>query len=282
LDELTEHLTMLNALPKRLNWAIVMIATGHVAGRVSYAEAKPADRWLEIGTMITPPFWGSPANPESKLLLMTRAFEVLGANRVHFKVDARNARSQAAIEKIGAVREGTLRQYQIREDGFVRDSVMYSVLTDEWPAMKTRLIQRLSGERAPSQPPPTDGLLETSLYVDDLARAVAFYQRVFGFALNFQAGRLASLAVRPGQLLLLFTKQGSAHLPTGAHHGDGNLHLAFAIGAGMVERWRAHLGALGIAIEEETRWERGGTSLYFRDPDGHLVEVASPGVWENY
>lgn len=131
-------------------------------------------------------------------------------------------------------------------------------------------------------PPPVNGIMETSLYVDDLPASVAFYQRVFGFAVNFTADRLVSLAVRPGHVLLLFTKQGSVTLPRGAHHGDGNLHLAFAVDADQIEPWRAFLNAQDLVIEDEIRWDRGGISLYFRDPDGHLLEVASPGVWQNY
>lgn len=141
--DLRDHLEMINALPNRRNWAVRMRASGHVAGRISYSEIKPADEWLEIGTMLMPSFWGGAANPEGKLLLMTRAFEALGVNRVQFKVDARNGRSQGSMDKLGAVREGVLRQYQKRPDGFIRDSVMYSVLQSEWPDVKTRLQARI-------------------------------------------------------------------------------------------------------------------------------------------
>ncbi len=130
--------------------------------------------------------------------------------------------------------------------------------------------------------PPVNGILETALYVDDLAMSLAFYQRIFGFATNFAADRLVSLAVQPGQVLLLFTKRGSVELPRGAHHGDGNLHLAFSVAADQIEIWRAHLARHGIALDDEIRWGRGGISLYFRDPDGHLLEVGSPGIWQNY
>ncbi len=139
----------LNALPNRLNWAVVV--GSDVAGRISYSEVRPQDAWLEIGTMLTPPFQGTGVNPEAKLLLMTRAFEVLGANRVQFKVDARNARSQRAMEKLGAVREGVLRQYQRRPDGFARDSVMYSVLRDEWPQVRAGLQERLDALASPAR-----------------------------------------------------------------------------------------------------------------------------------
>ena len=141
--DLQAHLELLNTIPKRLNWAVRIQATNAVAGRISYSEINEANKWIEIGTMLMPAFWGSMANPEGKLLLMTRAFEVLQVNRVQFKVDIRNQRSQSSMAKIGAVREGVLRQYQIRADGFVRDSVMYSVLKSEWLEVKQRLLVRL-------------------------------------------------------------------------------------------------------------------------------------------
>jgi N-acetyltransferase len=141
--DLANHLLELNALPKRLNWAVRLLETGAVAGRISYSDTNQKDRWIEVGTMLMPAFWGGYANPEGKLLLLTRAFEVLGANRVQFKVDARNQRSQGSMAKLGAVREGVLRQYQIRPDGFMRDSVMYSILASEWAGVKQKLEARL-------------------------------------------------------------------------------------------------------------------------------------------
>ncbi|MEF2278566.1 GNAT family protein [Deinococcus sp. YIM 134068] len=136
-----DHIRSLNALPHRANWAVLV--GGRAVGRISYSEVKAADRWAEIGTMLLPAAQGTATNPEAKLLLMTRAFEVLGANRIHFKVDARNARSLRAVEKLGAVREGTLRQFQVRPDGYARDSVMFSVLSAEWPGVKAGLRARL-------------------------------------------------------------------------------------------------------------------------------------------
>jgi len=136
-----EYITGLNALTARINWAV--LKGGRAVGRISYSEVKFSDRWVEIGTMLVPTAQGTAANPEAKLLLLTRAFEVLGANRVHFKVDARNARSLRAMEKLGAVREGVLRQFQVRPDGFARDSVMFSVLSAEWPGIRAGLQARL-------------------------------------------------------------------------------------------------------------------------------------------
>lgn len=142
LQAMTAYVERLNAQPNRLNFA-VLLSGDEVAGRISYSEIRPEHRALEIGTMLMRPYWGSGANPESKLLLLEHAFERLGAVRVQFKVDARNARSQRAMEKLGAVREGVLRKYQTRPDGYVRDSVIYSVVNDEWPTVKSRLEARL-------------------------------------------------------------------------------------------------------------------------------------------
>lgn len=136
------YIARLGALPNRLNWAVMM--GERAVGRISYSEVRPGDRWVEVGTMLVPAAQGTAANPEAKLLLLTRAFEVLGAHRVQFKVDARNARSLRALERLGAVREGTLRQYQLRPDGHARDSVMFSVLGSEWPGVRAGLQARLA------------------------------------------------------------------------------------------------------------------------------------------
>ena len=133
-----------------------------------------------------------------------------------------------------------------------------------------------------SPTPAVNGLLETALYVEDPPRSAEFYQMLFGFQPIVVADRLIALAIREGQVLLLFRKGASRHLHPGAHDGDGHLHLAFAIAAEDVDRWRTTLHARGIEIEEDRTWTRGGCSLYFRDADGHLVELGSPGIWENY
>ena len=113
---------------------------GQVIGSTSYLAVVPRYRRLEIGsTWLTPAFQRSAANTESKLLMMSYAFESLGCNRVEFKTDSRNARSRAALTRIGAVEEGTLRAHMINHDASVRDSVFYSVLKSEWPAVRERL-----------------------------------------------------------------------------------------------------------------------------------------------
>jgi N-acetyltransferase len=143
----TEYVARLVALPSRVNWAVVLLAGQHagaVAGRISYSTVNHADQWAEIGTMLTPVFQGGVCNPEAKLLLLERAFEVLGAGRIQFRVDVLNARSRAAMRKLGATEEGILRRYQRRPDGTARDSVIYSVLPEEWPAIKAALWTRLN------------------------------------------------------------------------------------------------------------------------------------------
>ena len=131
-------------------------------------------------------------------------------------------------------------------------------------------------------------LLETSLYVEDLDRAQAFYERLMGFEVFLRDARMSALGVPGGGVLLLFRKGGSIEAsatPFGTipgHDGEGRLHLAFAIPRGELAAWEAHLAALDVAVESRVTWARGGTSLYFRDPDGHAVEVATPGLWPTY
>ncbi|MSO27067.1 MAG: N-acetyltransferase [Candidatus Nanopelagicales bacterium] len=125
-------------------WPWVVRQSGAVVGTTSYLEVSPIDARLEIAfTLYAPEVWGTVVNPECKLLLMTWAFEVAGMGRVQLKTDIRNVRSQEAIAHLGATKEGVLRQYQRRQDGSVRDTVMYSVLAQEWPALKAGLTERL-------------------------------------------------------------------------------------------------------------------------------------------
>jgi len=130
--------------------------------------------------------------------------------------------------------------------------------------------------------PKLNGVLETALYVDDLDRAARFYQSLFGFPVIDRGERLIALAAADRQVLLLFKKGASARLPVGGHDGAGELHLAFAIPAADLAAWEARLQTHGVAIEDRRQWPRGGISLYFRDPDRHLLELATPGVWSTY
>ena len=142
-EAIREHLKALLAEPGRVNWAIYL--GEELAGRISVIAPEPEHAKLELGTMLFRPFWGSPANKEAKYLLLRHAFEVLLAERVQFKVDLRNERSQRALEALGAVREGVLRRNRRLGDGSFRDDVVYSLLKEEWPGVKARLLARLYG-----------------------------------------------------------------------------------------------------------------------------------------
>jgi RimJ/RimL family protein N-acetyltransferase len=123
-----------------LPFAVVDLDSGHVAGASRYLNIMPKDRGLEIGgTWYGTEFQRTAINTECKYLLMTHAFESLRAIRVQLKTDLRNVRSQKAIERIGAKKEGVLRNHMILPDGTIRDSVFYSVLDAEWPVVKKNL-----------------------------------------------------------------------------------------------------------------------------------------------
>ena len=130
--------------------------------------------------------------------------------------------------------------------------------------------------------------LESSLYVADLARSRAFYQQVFGFETLLDEERMVGLAVPGGSMLLLFRRGGSvtpSPVPGGLippHDGHGTLHLCFAVPLAELDLWERHLATLGIAVESRVTQRFGGLSLYFRDPDGHSLEVAGPGLWAIY
>lgn len=136
--------------------------------------------------------------------------------------------------------------------------------------------------------PPLGGILETGLYVEDLPRARDFYEGILGLRPMFVDERLAAYPAGPGSVLLLFrrgTTGTPARLPGGVippHDGSGHLHYAFAVAAEHLEAWKTHLDKRGVPVESRVDWPQGARSLYFRDPDGHLVELATPGLWKNY
>jgi catechol 2,3-dioxygenase-like lactoylglutathione lyase family enzyme len=136
--------------------------------------------------------------------------------------------------------------------------------------------------------PPIYGVLETALYVDDMERAASFYGELLGLKEITQDSRFHAYEAGLRSVLLLF-KRGATldtvHLPGGTippHDGHGPLHIAFAVAADQLKTWEDRLGDAGIAIEGRTDWPSGGQSIYVRDPDGHLVEFATPGLWPNY
>lgn len=129
----------------RLRDAAFGLPAGAVVGTTSYLEVSVTDARLEIGaTAYRPSVWASRVNPEAKLLLLGYAFDELGAGRVQLKTDIRNVRSAQAIARLGARFEGTLRRYQRRADDTVRDTVLFSILAEEWPQVRSGLQQRLA------------------------------------------------------------------------------------------------------------------------------------------
>ena len=137
-----EEVAAIRAHHPGLPWAVVV--DGKAAGSTSYLEVDPALGGLEIGwTWYREDLWATDVNPTCKLLLLEHAFEELGAGRVTLKTDALNARSRAAITKLGCQYDGTLRHHRLRPDGTVRDTAFFSMLADEWPVAKQRLLARL-------------------------------------------------------------------------------------------------------------------------------------------
>ena len=125
-------------------FVVIHLPTNQAIGMTRYMDIRPQDRALEIGgTWYAPSYQRTAVNTESKLLLLTHAFEVIGCIRVQFKTDSRNIRSQRALERIGAEREGVLRSHMILPDGYIRDSVYYSIIASEWPQVKANLNKRL-------------------------------------------------------------------------------------------------------------------------------------------
>jgi catechol-2,3-dioxygenase len=130
-------------------------------------------------------------------------------------------------------------------------------------------------------------ILETAIYCADLAQTADFYQQLLGGTPMLSGDRLVALDAGSGTVLLLFQRGNSGALETPGglvpgHDGSGPVHLAFAIEAGQLGSWESRLAHLGIDIESRVTWQSGGTSLYFRDPEGRSVEFATPGIWPTY
>lgn len=147
--ELVEELIRRQERGTDLPFAVIHLLTNRAIGMTRYMDIRPQDRALEIGgTWYAPSYQRTAVNTEAKLLLLTHAFEVIGCIRVQFKTDTRNVRSQQALERIGAVKEGVLRNHMVLPDGYIRDSVYYSIITSEWPQVKANLIKRLQAKLA--------------------------------------------------------------------------------------------------------------------------------------
>lgn len=136
--------------------------------------------------------------------------------------------------------------------------------------------------------PTISGLLETALYVADMERSARFFEDVLGLKAMLRSERLSAFDAGGAGVLLVFKRGESTKdveckggiIP--GHDGAGPLHMAFSIPASSYDEWVAHLQAAGTILRGEMRWDRGGRSIYFEDPDGHVLELATPGLWPNY
>lgn len=129
----------------RLPYTIRSVKSGNIVGTTSLYGYSRKNHRAKLGyTWIGKPHWGTAVNVESKLLILTFAFSELGLNRVGVMIDAANERSQAAIEKLGAIREGLLRRHAYRPDGSIRDTAVYGITDQDWPTVRTTLQSRLA------------------------------------------------------------------------------------------------------------------------------------------
>ncbi len=131
-------------------------------------------------------------------------------------------------------------------------------------------------------------VIETVLYVRDIERAAAFYQRVLKLSVMAASARFRAYNVADQSVLLLFLEGDSvngAHYPGGyipPHDGSGPQHVGLAVNKAQLSLWEQRLAEHGVEVEGRMHWEQGGESIYFRDPDGHLLELVTPGIWANY
>jgi len=131
--------------PAETAWAVRTLDDGALVGSTRYLNIEAAHKRVEIGhTWYNPAVWAGYVNPACKLALLAYGFETLGLNRIELKTDVNNTRSQAAITRLGAVREGVFRAHMIRPDGSLRDTVYFSIVRNEWPAARDGLLTRLA------------------------------------------------------------------------------------------------------------------------------------------
>lgn len=136
---------------KEAIWA-VRGRDGAIVGSTRYLNIAASDLRLEIGgTWYTPSVWAGVVNPACKFMLLAHGFETLGLNRIELKTDARNTRSQAAIARLGATREGVFRRHMVLPDGHIRDTVYFSIIREEWPQVKAKLEARLASFDTPCE-----------------------------------------------------------------------------------------------------------------------------------
>jgi RimJ/RimL family protein N-acetyltransferase len=143
-----------------LPFVIRGLSTGTVVGMARLKEMSREHRRAEVGTWLSPNAWGSGANTESKLLILEHAFQSLGCHRIEFRTDSRNTRSRAALARLGAVEEGTLRSDQITRTGARRDTVLFSIIDRDWPDVRRVIQARIEARQMPATSPPRPSRIE--------------------------------------------------------------------------------------------------------------------------
>jgi len=144
MEEFIDLLLRLQAAGEILPFTVTLLPERTRIGIIRFLDIDRPNRAAELGTWLDSGFWGSPLNTEAKLLMLRHAFEKEGAHRIQLKTDSRNMRSQRAIDRLGAVREGALREAHLLPNGVFRTSIYYSILASEWPTVRRRLEERLS------------------------------------------------------------------------------------------------------------------------------------------
>ncbi len=145
MEQAVAEALALQAAGQALPFATVERASGRIVGATRFGSLRPADKCVEIGWTWIGAMWQRTAvNTEAKYLMLHHAFEVWGCHRVELKTDTLNTQSRRAIERLGAIQEGVLRRHMVMPDGRIRDTVYYSIIAEEWPAVKTRLETRLA------------------------------------------------------------------------------------------------------------------------------------------
>lgn len=237
-----EDLTARGCVP----FAVVSKETGEAIGSSSYLDIRPSHRTLEIGsTWYGRAHQGTKVNPECKLLMLEYAFEVLGAVRVQLKTSSENLRSQRAIAKLGAVREGILRNYQMRKNGRPRDTVMFSITPAEWPKLKAGLRERLGQDARGA----LLSLLERHAPQDEKERADLEAMVAHARALEAPLSRAQATAHFTGSAVVVTADGGRVCL---IHHGK--LHRWLQPGGHSDE---ADFGAMELSALREAREETG-------------------------
>ncbi|MFJ5959045.1 GNAT family N-acetyltransferase [Paenarthrobacter sp. NPDC092416] len=158
VDDLAGLFTTRLGDPGSIAFAVAHESTGQTLGTTSLTDYSHAQQRTDIGgTFFGRPYWGTPANRASKHLLLAYAFDVLDVDRVGFRCDARNTRSATAISRLGASYEGTLRSHRLAPDGTRSDTAVFSILRDEWPGVRDRLLERLAVMEWPTEQPAPHG-----------------------------------------------------------------------------------------------------------------------------